>query len=76
MLRQGYDQFRVDMQEHAKGMSDVDLDEALKDMEYHRRWPRGLDKLRKEMENAGLDGLIIEAFQGEKFLREYSNREK
>lgn len=76
MLRRGYDQFRINMQEHAKGMSDTDLDEAIEDLNQHRLWPGKSDELRKEIEKAGLTSVMIEAFQNEKFLREYNNRGK
>jgi len=71
MLRQGYDQFRITMQEHAKGMSDADLNESLEDIQHHRSWPGKLDELREEMEKAGLTSVIIEALENEKFLREF-----
>ena len=72
MLSQGVTGFRVAVQERVKEMPDSVLGEAIEDLKYHRRWPRGTARLQKEMERAGVMPRIYEALQNEKFLREYA----
>jgi orotidine-5'-phosphate decarboxylase len=74
ILSVGHDQFRIDMQERAKGLSDTGLNEVITDLKFHGLG-HGMDKFREELEKAGLMSVILEALENEKFLREYEKEQ-